>query len=130
MLRGHLAPLGDNRKLLSRHRIVDVARKVVDWFCACIAGLLRVPSLSRPRPHPVHDGRTNRAWVTEITYIRTYEGFLHLAVVLDLFSRQAVGRAPAPFFGSKQPVHERRLAKLSEGTRHRAQHEPARELPR
>ncbi|KAF6682653.1 IS3 family transposase, partial [Pseudomonas sp. EKM23D] len=26
----------------------------------------------------------NRAWVTDITYIRTYEGFLYLAVVLDL----------------------------------------------
>jgi putative transposase len=29
----------------------------------------------------------NRAWVTYITYIRTYDGFLYLAVVLDLFSR-------------------------------------------
>lgn len=33
----------------------------------------------------------NRVWVTAITYIRTYEGWLYLAVVLDLFSRQAVG---------------------------------------
>lgn len=30
-------------------------------------------------------------WVTDITYIRTYEGWLYLAVVLDLFSRQVVG---------------------------------------
>ena len=35
----------------------------------------------------------NRAWVTDITYIRTYEGWLFLAVVLDLFSRQIVGWA-------------------------------------
>ena len=33
----------------------------------------------------------NRVWVTDITYIRTYEGWLYLAVVLDLFSRQVVG---------------------------------------
>ncbi|WP_426128958.1 IS3 family transposase [Pseudomonas sp. DWP1b1] len=33
----------------------------------------------------------NKVWVTDITYIRTYEGWLHLAVVLDLFSRQVVG---------------------------------------
>jgi len=33
----------------------------------------------------------NRAWVTDITMIRTYEGWLYLAVVLDLFSRQVVG---------------------------------------
>ena len=33
----------------------------------------------------------NQAWVTDITYIRTYEGWLYLAVVIDLFSRQVVG---------------------------------------
>jgi len=30
-------------------------------------------------------------WATDITYIRTYEGWLYLAVVLDLFSRRVVG---------------------------------------
>jgi putative transposase len=33
----------------------------------------------------------NQAWVTDITYIRTHEGWLFLAVVLDLFSRLVVG---------------------------------------
>jgi len=33
----------------------------------------------------------NTHWVTDITYIRTHEGWLYLAVVLDLFSRQIVG---------------------------------------
>ena len=33
----------------------------------------------------------NQAWVTDITYVRTYEGFLYLAVVVDLFSRRVVG---------------------------------------
>ncbi len=33
----------------------------------------------------------NQVWVTDITYIRTHEGWLYLAVVLDLFSRQVVG---------------------------------------
>lgn len=33
----------------------------------------------------------NEVWVTDITYIRTHEGWLFLAVVLDLFSRQVVG---------------------------------------
>lgn len=35
--------------------------------------------------------KPNQAWVTDITYIRTYEGWLYLAVVIDLFSRQVVG---------------------------------------
>jgi len=33
----------------------------------------------------------NQRWVADITYIRTGEGWLYLAVVLDLFSRAVVG---------------------------------------
>ena len=33
----------------------------------------------------------DRVWVTDITYIRTLEGFAYLAVVLDLYSRRIVG---------------------------------------
>jgi putative transposase len=35
--------------------------------------------------------RPNTAWVTDVTYIRTWQGWLYLAVVLDLFSRKVVG---------------------------------------
>ncbi len=38
----------------------------------------------------------NQAWVGDITYIRTDEGFLYLAVVLDLFSRRVVGWSMQP----------------------------------
>ncbi len=33
----------------------------------------------------------NQVWVTDITMIRTHEGWLYLAVVVDLYSRQIVG---------------------------------------
>lgn len=33
----------------------------------------------------------NRWWVSDITYIHTHEGFLFLAVVMDLFARNIVG---------------------------------------
>ena len=33
----------------------------------------------------------DRIWVTDITYIRTLEGFAYLAVVIDLYSRRVVG---------------------------------------
>ena len=33
----------------------------------------------------------NKYWVSDITYVRTYEGFLYVATVLDLFSRRIVG---------------------------------------
>ena len=35
--------------------------------------------------------KPNLAWVTDITYIRTQEGWLFLAVVLDLYSRSIIG---------------------------------------
>lgn len=38
----------------------------------------------------------NRMWVSDITYIRTAQGWLYLAVVLDLYSRKIVGWAMAP----------------------------------
>ncbi|MEL8106065.1 IS3 family transposase [Escherichia coli] len=33
----------------------------------------------------------DESWVTDITYIRTHEGWLYLAVVVDLFSRKIIG---------------------------------------
>ncbi len=33
----------------------------------------------------------NTAWATDISYVRTWEGWMYLAVVLDLFSRRVVG---------------------------------------
>jgi transposase InsO family protein len=35
----------------------------------------------------------NQAWVTDITFLWTQEGWLYLAVILDLFSRRVVGWA-------------------------------------
>jgi len=40
--------------------------------------------------------RPNKAWVTDLTYIRTWEGWLYLAVVMDLFSRRIVGWSAGP----------------------------------
>ncbi|MDM4772955.1 IS3 family transposase [Solimonas sp. SE-A11] len=38
----------------------------------------------------------NAVWATDITYIRTYEGWLFLSAVMDLYSRQIVGWATSP----------------------------------
>jgi len=40
--------------------------------------------------------RPNKAWVTDITYIRTWQGWLYLAVVMDLFSRKIIGWSTRP----------------------------------
>jgi putative transposase len=33
----------------------------------------------------------DKSWATDITYVRTWEGWMYLAVVIDLFSRRVVG---------------------------------------
>jgi putative transposase len=35
--------------------------------------------------------RPNQVWVSDITYIRTYNGFCYLALITDLYSRKIVG---------------------------------------
>jgi len=65
------------------------------------AGMVKKrPKHKSGRPHHVHPNhlrqcfiatKPNELWVTDITYIRTYEGWLYLAVILDLFSRKVIG---------------------------------------
>lgn len=84
------------------------------WRCACkrVARLMREQQLvaKRPRHRTVtthaeqganvapnllqqnfHADEPNQKWVSDTTYIWTQEGWLFLAVVLDLFSRRVVG---------------------------------------
>ena len=63
-------------------------------------GYKRRPGLYGGKPSLVVDNtldrqfdvqEPDRVWVTDITYIRTLEGFAYLAVVIDLYSRRIVG---------------------------------------
>ena len=52
---------------------------------------------AKHKAHPNHlkqcfiAEQPNESWVSDITYIRTHEGWLYLATVIDLFSRKVVG---------------------------------------
>ena len=76
------------------------------WRLASLAGIRaqigykKKPGSYGGSPAVVADNALNRefdvdapdqCWVTDITSIRTHEGFLYLAVVIDLFSRRVVG---------------------------------------
>ena len=63
-------------------------------------GYKRRPGIYGGRPSIVIENTLDRqfdvaapdkAWVTDITYIRTCEGFAYLAVVIDLYSRRVIG---------------------------------------
>jgi hypothetical protein len=81
---------------------VYVARRMrVHGVCPKTRRRFRATTNSR-HAHPVAPNRLdrqfdvaapNRVWTAAITYIPTAEGWLYLAIVLDLYSRQIVGWA-------------------------------------
>ena len=52
----------------------------------------------------------DQKWVTDITYIWTAEGWLYLAVILDLFSRRVVGWSMADHMRTELPLGALRAA--------------------
>ena len=79
-------------RLMSRHKI-----KAVRGYKSPrrIAGR---PSLIAPN-HLQREftvDTANKVWVTDITYIRTWQGWLYLAVVVDLYARKVVGWSMKP----------------------------------
>ncbi len=63
-------------------------------------GLAIAPNRLKHQPRPV---APNQAWVADITYIATAEGWLYLAAVMDLYSRRIVGWAVADHLKSSLP---------------------------
>ncbi len=91
--------LGDVGESCGKHR---TARLMGSEGLRAQVGYRRRPGIRGGKPAVVASNRldrqldpgvANQAWVTDITYIRTHEGWLYLAVVLDLFSRKIVGWA-------------------------------------
>ena len=69
--------------------------------------------------HPVHPNlldrnftvsAPNQVWTGDITYIRTLEGWLYLAVVIDLFSRKIIGWAMGSRINAQLVVKALRMA--------------------
>ena len=93
------AELADRGCRISRKRVARLMR--ARGLAARRRRRVRVTTHSR-HPFPVAPNvlarqferpQPDRAWVTDITYIPTGEGWLYLAVLLDLCSRLAVGWA-------------------------------------
>lgn len=91
-------------KLLSIGKNVSlerIARLMIEngLIAANKAHLKRKPKLPKPETEVSLDlvnrnfnpSKQNEIWVTDISYISTLEGWLFLAVVIDLYSRRVVG---------------------------------------
>ena len=55
----------------------------------------------------------NQIWGSDITYISTREGWLYLAVVMDLYSRRIVGWSMSPWLGRRIVLDALRMAVAS-----------------
>jgi putative transposase len=89
--------LKDHGRRTSRKR---VARLMGEAALTALRKRRRVLTTRRDASHPVAPNVLNRdftapepntKWVTDITYIPTTQGWLYLAVILDLYSRIVVG---------------------------------------
>jgi transposase InsO family protein len=91
------AELCDRGRCIARKRVARLMREA--GLCAK-RKRRRVLTTHRDPSHPVASNllnreftaeEPNRKWVTDITYIPTIQGWLYLAVILDLYSRMVVG---------------------------------------
>jgi transposase InsO family protein len=82
-----------------RHRVARLMReeglrgKAKQRFRSIASKRSEMPSAANVLDRSFSAPAPDRAWVADITIVRTGEGWLHLAVVLDLFSRKVVGWA-------------------------------------
>lgn len=81
-----------------------VARIMKEHHIKALRGY-KAPRIIHGRPSIVAPNTLDReftvdqpdtVWVTDITYIRTWQGWLYLAVVVDLYSRRVVGWSMKP----------------------------------
>jgi putative transposase len=88
--------------ICSRHRVARlmcqhglVARKRRGWHPVTTRRQVGVPVAPNLLNQDFRADRPHQKWVADLTYIDTDEGWLYLAVVLDIYSRKAVGWAMA-----------------------------------
>ena len=77
-------------RLMKVHGIIAKAKKK---FKATTSSKHNLPVAENLLNQDFVAEKPNTVWVSDITYIWTLEGWLYLAVILDLYSRQVVGWA-------------------------------------
>jgi putative transposase len=75
-------------RLMRREGISGLVKRRRGKTTIRVPGITMAPDLVRRDWNPQ---RPNQLWVADITYVRTWEGWLYLAAVVDCFSRRCVG---------------------------------------
>jgi putative transposase len=75
-------------RLMRREELSGLIRRKRGRTTIRVPGIATAPDLVRREWNPTEP---NRLWVADITYCRTWEGWLYLAAVLDCYSRRCVG---------------------------------------
>jgi len=90
--------------------LADVAAKQKKKFKATTNSKHKLPVAPNLLNRQFEVKEPDRVYVSDITYIWTHEGWLYLAVVLDLFSRQVVGWSLSNRMSSKLIINALRMA--------------------
>jgi transposase InsO family protein len=87
---------------VGEHRVARLMRhdglraKTVKKWRATTHSSHRLPVAANTRARQFTVSQPNRVWAGDITYVWTLEGWLYLAVLLDLYSRAVIGWAMGP----------------------------------
>jgi putative transposase len=95
------------RKLMNLHRIKARAKRKYKATTDSNHGLPVAPNLL---DRQFTASAPNQAWTSDITYVATDEGWLYVAVVIDLFSRQVVGWSMKPHMKKDLVIDALRMA--------------------
>jgi transposase InsO family protein len=80
-----------HNKVAKRMRILGLRAKAAKKFKATTNSKHSLPIAPNLLNQDFNATRPNQKWVSDITYIWTEEGWLYLAVIVDLYSRMVVG---------------------------------------
>ena len=91
-------------------RMHDVRAKRVRKWRATTHSAHRLPVAQNTLERQFDTSAPNRAWASDISYLWTDEGWMYLAVVMDLYSRAVIGWSIRPYLTTKLALEALQMA--------------------
>lgn len=111
-----VAELAAEGQLVGRNKVAKLMR--LEGLRGCPRRRYRITTQQNPRHHVAENilernfktSKPNQRWVADITYVATNQGWLYLAVVIDLYSRKVVGWSMSRWMSRRIVVDALRMA--------------------